>query len=174
MILFVWRLLVHKYCQYLHNGMSSIKIVKASQATGVHRYKNIKRKPEKHRSMWIYIKVVFDDYLYINIGNTYKTGCPLSKKNLYLNVFSDKFQASLGCILTAAVKDVAKIFCPWGAKITAGHTKTSRNLIHTHTYVICACNKHNTQYTVLHALLYLWDSCFRKKNRTRWTPTNRN
>ena len=32
------------YCQYIHNGMSSIKIVKASQATGIYQYKNIMRK----------------------------------------------------------------------------------------------------------------------------------
>jgi hypothetical protein len=57
---------------------------------------------------------------------------------------SDKFQISLVCILTTPAEDVDEVFCAWGAKLTAGHTKTSRNLIYT--YVTCVYNKHNTQF----------------------------
>jgi hypothetical protein len=32
------------YCQYIHNGMSSIKTVQASQGTRIYQYKNIKRR----------------------------------------------------------------------------------------------------------------------------------
>ena len=114
--------------------MSSIKIIKASQATHIYRYKNIKRKILKccasiyfnkrclkhnltpsysrinitntspaatytqhkicklrikvtrKRSLYVnnIIKVVSDDYLYINIVNTHTTGCPLSKRFILL------------------------------------------------------------------------------------------
>jgi len=83
---------------------------------------------------------------------------------------SDKFQISLGCILTTPVKDVAEVFCACIAILTAGHIKTSRNLIYTH--VICVYNKHNIQY-------YKYSSIgetvvVEKKNLHRLKPTNRN
>ena len=73
--------------------------------------------------------------------------CAQSKYFILKCVMSGKFQISPGCILNTPVKDVAEVFCARGAKLTAGHTKTSRNLIYT--YVICVYNKHITRSPLL-------------------------
>jgi len=69
--------------------------------------------------------------------------CAQSKYFILKCVTSDKFQVRLRCILTTLVKDVAEVFCAWGTQLTAGHTKTSRYLIHTRT--ISVYNKYNIQ-----------------------------